>query len=301
MEDGVELAGDRELQRLAALGVLDADGHGRHIDLRPGEGDHLGEAHAHVESEAECVADNHVAHRGLEATVPAWQYLRRWVDASTARRVQAPACGAPVLDRIAQLLEVVARSAVDGCEQLHGGVRLDPAGPFGQFPESLLDVAAVDLVKGTAKPVAGILVHGTAVARDGAFPAPGCDGNPVPEGLAQGRDGTGARTSREGGLAQGDAAEDLPGAQRPADHLRQPSRARRHGHRLPHPAPALRQVGRRPPGRAAGEVAARDPDQRRPPLPHPRASSSGRSGSGTARTRSARSPSGTSATTGRRR
>ena len=135
--------------------------------------------------------------------------------------------------------------------------------------KSLLDVAAVDLVKGTAKPVAGILVHGTAVARDGAFPAPGCDGNPVPEGLAQGRDGTGARTSREGGLAQGDAAEDLPGAQRPADHLRQPSRARRHGHRLPHPAPALRQVGRRPPGRAAGEVAARDPDQRRPPLPHP--------------------------------
>ena len=36
LQDGGGLAGDGELQRLAALGVLDADGHGRHVDLRPG-------------------------------------------------------------------------------------------------------------------------------------------------------------------------------------------------------------------------------------------------------------------------
>ena len=33
LQDGGELAGDREFQRLAALSVLDADGHGRHVDL----------------------------------------------------------------------------------------------------------------------------------------------------------------------------------------------------------------------------------------------------------------------------
>ena len=33
LQDGGNLAGDRELERLAALGVLDADSHGRHVDL----------------------------------------------------------------------------------------------------------------------------------------------------------------------------------------------------------------------------------------------------------------------------
>ena len=32
LQDGRELAGDRELQRLAALGVVDADGQGGHVD-----------------------------------------------------------------------------------------------------------------------------------------------------------------------------------------------------------------------------------------------------------------------------
>ena len=75
LQNGCELAGDWELQRLAVLGVLDADGHGRQVDLRPGEGDHLGEAHAGVEAEAECIAYDRIAHRRLEASVPAWQDL----------------------------------------------------------------------------------------------------------------------------------------------------------------------------------------------------------------------------------
>ena len=210
LQNGGELTGDRELQRLAAFGVLDADGHGRNVDLGPGEGDHFGKAHAGVEPEAEGVSDDRVAHRSLEATVPAWQYFRRWLDASTARRVQTSPCCAPVLYRVAQFLEVQARPAVDGAEQLHGGVCLHPAGPFGQFLESLLDVAAVDLVEGAVKPVAEIPVNGAAVAGDGAVPALGSDRKPVLEGLAQGRDGTGARAIRERVLAQGDATEDLP-------------------------------------------------------------------------------------------
>lgn len=176
MEDGVELAGDRELQRLAALGVLDADGHGRHVDLRPGEGDHLREAHARVESEAEGVSDDHVAHCRLEAPIPAWQDFGRRLDAAAARRVETSPCCAPVFDRAAQLLKVQARSAVDRAEQLHGGVCLHPAGPFGQFLESPFDVAAVDLVEGAVQPVAEVLVHGAAVAGDGAVPAPGSNG-----------------------------------------------------------------------------------------------------------------------------
>ena len=66
VQDGGELAGDRKLQWLAALGALDADGHGGHIDPRPCERDHLGEAQAGLEAEAEGVADDRVAHRGLK-------------------------------------------------------------------------------------------------------------------------------------------------------------------------------------------------------------------------------------------
>ena len=88
LQDGGELAGDRELQRLAALGVVDADGHGRHVDLRPREHDHLGEAHAGIEAEAEGVTRHRVAHRGLEAPVPAWQHLGRRLDAAATRAVQ---------------------------------------------------------------------------------------------------------------------------------------------------------------------------------------------------------------------
>ena len=123
----------------------------------------------------------------------------------------SPGC-APVFDRVAQFLEVQAWPTVDGAEQLHGGVCLHPAGPFGQFLESSLDVVAVDLVEGAVEPVAEILVNGAAVAGEGAVPAPGSDGEPVLEGLAQGRYGMCAGAVRERILAQGDAAEDLPGA-----------------------------------------------------------------------------------------
>ena len=60
LQDRSELAGDRESQRFAALGVVEADGHRGHVDLRPGERVHLGEAHAGVEAEAEGVAGHRV-------------------------------------------------------------------------------------------------------------------------------------------------------------------------------------------------------------------------------------------------
>ena len=88
LQDGGELAGDRELQRLAAHGVVVAHGHGRHVDLRPRERNHLGEAHAGIEVEAEGVTRHRVAHRGLEAPVPAWQHLGRRLDAAATRAVQ---------------------------------------------------------------------------------------------------------------------------------------------------------------------------------------------------------------------
>ena len=116
LQDRGELACDRELQRLAALGVVDADGHGLHVDPRPGERNHLGEAHAGVEAEAERVARHGVPHRRLEAPVPAWQDLGRVPDAAAARPVEPPAAGAPQRDGIAQILEVEARAAVDGGE-----------------------------------------------------------------------------------------------------------------------------------------------------------------------------------------
>lgn len=84
LQDRGELAGDRELQRLAALGVVDADGHGGHVDLRPSKRDHLGEAHAGVEAESKGVAGHRVAHRGLESPVPARQHLGRRLYASAA-------------------------------------------------------------------------------------------------------------------------------------------------------------------------------------------------------------------------
>lgn len=212
LQDGGKLSGDREFQRLAALGVLDADGHGRHVDLRPGEGNHFREPHSGVESEAEGVAGDRVAHRRLEAAVPAWQDFRRRLDAAAARAVQPPTGGAPELHRIAQVLEIETWPAVNRAEQFHGGVRLHPAWPFGQFVEPPLDVAPVDVVERPVEPVAEIPVNGTAVVGDRAVPALGADGQVVLEGLAQGGDGSCAGTVGERILAQGDAAEDLAGA-----------------------------------------------------------------------------------------
>ena len=59
-QDRRKLAGNRERQRFAALGVVEADGHCGYVDLRPGERVHLGEAHGGVEAEAEGVAGHRV-------------------------------------------------------------------------------------------------------------------------------------------------------------------------------------------------------------------------------------------------
>ena len=212
LQDGGELPGDRELQRLAALGVVDADGHGGHVDLRPGERDHLGEAHACVEAETEGVADDRVAHGGLESPVPARQHLGRRLDAAAARGVQPPSAGAPQLDRIAQIVEVEARPAVDGVQQFHRDVRLYPSRAFGELPETLFDVAAVDVVEGAVEPVAEILLNGAAIVGDRAGAAPGSHGEIVLEGPAQGGHRAAAGALGERVVAQGDAAEDFPGA-----------------------------------------------------------------------------------------
>ena len=45
-----------------------------HVHLRPAQPEHLGTAHAGVEAEAEGVAGDRVAQRGLEAPVPARQH-----------------------------------------------------------------------------------------------------------------------------------------------------------------------------------------------------------------------------------
>ena len=55
-QDRGELADDRELEWLAALGVVDADGHGGHVDLGPDERDHLSDAHAGVGVKAVSIA-----------------------------------------------------------------------------------------------------------------------------------------------------------------------------------------------------------------------------------------------------
>lgn len=212
LQYGSELAGDGELQGLAALGVLDADGHGRHVNLRPGEPGHLGEAHAGVEPKAEGVAGHRVAHRGLEAPVPARQHLGRRLDSAAARSVQPPAAGAPALGRIAQLVEVEARPAVDGRQQLHRDVGLDPSGPFGELPEALFDVVVVDVIERAIEPVAEVLVNGAAVVGDGGVLAAWSGGEIVLEGLAQGGHVAAAGALGERVVAEGDAAEDFPGA-----------------------------------------------------------------------------------------
>ena len=148
-------AGYGELQRFAVLGILDADGHGRHVDLRRGERDHLSEAHAGVEAEAEGVASHRVAHRGLEAPVPARLHLGGRLMAPVARAVQPPAAGAPLLDRIEPIVEVEARPVVEGAQQLDRDVGLYPSDPFGNLPEALFDIASVDGVEGAVEPVSG--------------------------------------------------------------------------------------------------------------------------------------------------
>lgn len=126
--------------------------------------------------------------------------------------MQPTAAGAPQLHGIAQVVEVEARPAVDGVQQLDGDVGLHPPRPFGDLAEALLDVAAVDVVEGTVEPVAEVLVKGAAIVGDRAVPAPGSHGEVVLEGLAQGGHGASAGALCERVVAQGDAAEDFPGA-----------------------------------------------------------------------------------------
>ena len=99
-EDGGELSGDGQFQRLAGLGFLDPQRHGVHVHLRPSQAEHLGATHAGIEADAEGVAGDGVAHRGLDALVPAGQHLGRRLDAAAARTVGTPAPGAPLVDGI---------------------------------------------------------------------------------------------------------------------------------------------------------------------------------------------------------
>ena len=63
------------------------------------------------------------------------------------------------------------RLAVDHVEQLHHRACLHPALPIGLFMEAPLDIAAIDVVVGSAQPVCDIPVNGTAVDDDHDFPA----------------------------------------------------------------------------------------------------------------------------------
>ena len=96
--------------------------------------DHLGKAHAGVQAEAEGAAHHRVAHRGLESPVPARQHLGRRLDAAATWTVQPPAADASLLDRIAQIVEVEARPAVEGAEQHHRKVGLYLSDPFDDLP-----------------------------------------------------------------------------------------------------------------------------------------------------------------------
>lgn len=62
------------------------------------------------------------------------------------------------------------------------------------------------------EPVAEVLLDGAAVVGDRAVPAPGSHGEIVLEGAAQCGHGAAAGTSGKRVVAQGDAAEDFPGA-----------------------------------------------------------------------------------------
>ena len=71
LQDGGKQPRDRELQRLAALGGIGSDGHGRHVDLRPADGNHFRELHAGLAAESEGVARDRVVDRRLKAPVQA--------------------------------------------------------------------------------------------------------------------------------------------------------------------------------------------------------------------------------------
>ena len=105
-EDGGELARERKLQRLAGLGLLDPERHRREVHLCPAQPEHLGAAHAGVEAEAEGVAGDRIANRGLDAAVPAGQHLRRRRDAAAALAVEPPARGAPLVHGVVQALDI---------------------------------------------------------------------------------------------------------------------------------------------------------------------------------------------------
>ena len=126
--------------------------------------------------------------------------------------MQPPAEGTPQLNGIAQILELEARAAVDGGEQLDRDVGLHPLGLLGELVEVLLDVAPVDVIKGAVETVVEVLVQGAAVVGDGALPAPGAGDEIVLEGLARDGNGTAAGALGEGNLAKGDAVEGFLGA-----------------------------------------------------------------------------------------
>ncbi|MCY4554915.1 MAG: hypothetical protein OXF79_00700 [Chloroflexi bacterium] len=151
-----------------------------------------------------------VAH-GLDAPEPVRQYVGRVLGTTVAWAVQPPAGGTPQLSGIAQILELEARAAVDGGEQLDRDVGLHSLGLLGELVEVLLD-APVDVIKGAVDTVVEVFVQGAAVVGDGALPAPGAGDEIVIEGLARDGSGTAAGALGEGNLAKGYAVEGFLGA-----------------------------------------------------------------------------------------
>lgn len=74
LQEGGEASSDQQLQRLAVLDVLNTDGHGDHVDLRSGEGNHICEADVRIKPEAEGLAGYHVGRSRLGARVPACRH-----------------------------------------------------------------------------------------------------------------------------------------------------------------------------------------------------------------------------------
>ena len=86
-EDGGELAGNGERERLAGLGVLNAQYPRRHVHMRPFQAEHLGLAHAGIEAETEGVAgDRFGPYRGQSVDSAIISLDSEYVSRNTSQR-----------------------------------------------------------------------------------------------------------------------------------------------------------------------------------------------------------------------
>ena len=153
LEDGGELPGDRKLQRLPGLGLLDPQDAPVQVDPVPAQRNDLAPAHAGVEANQEDVADRRFQVERIDTRPPARQHLGRRRNSPTPHSVEAPAGGQPQLDRIAQTLVVDTVPAVDRAQHRHRLVGRGPAVLAGDEIEPVLDILAGDAVQRTLQPV----------------------------------------------------------------------------------------------------------------------------------------------------